>query len=174
MVFEITTNGQSPGKRALGLRVIKAGGYPISFGDSAIRNLVRLVDFLPFCYGVGLLVMLINGNWQRLGDVAAGTVVVKTPRKKNVHLDQGRAPIDVTLENQLYSAWIQPSLVTDVEFDMIKAYLRRRPELSPIRRLELARTIGGPIAEKMGGEDSINFDKFLVEVYSVKTSGKSA
>ena len=45
MVFELTTNGQSPGKRALGLRVIKVHGYPISFSDSAIRNLVRIVDF---------------------------------------------------------------------------------------------------------------------------------
>ena len=53
MVFEVTTNGQSPGKRALGLRVIKDGGYPIGLADSAIRNLVRVVDFLPFFYGAG-------------------------------------------------------------------------------------------------------------------------
>ena len=82
MVFEITTNGQSPGKLALGLRVIKEGGYPISFADSAIRNLVRVVDFLPFCYGAGLFVMLINKDWQRLGDLAAGTLVVKTSRNR--------------------------------------------------------------------------------------------
>ena len=169
MVFEITTNGQSPGKFALGIRVIKEGGYPISFGDSAIRNLVRVVDFLPFFYGTGLLVMLINGNWQRLGDLAAGTLVVKTSRKKNVDLNQSTSPINITLEEHLYSDWIQPLLVTDTEFDTIKEYLHRRPELSAIRRLELARTIGRPIAEKMGGEGAINYDKFLVEVYVLKT-----
>lgn len=169
MVFEITTNGQSPGKYALGLRVIKEGGYPISFGDSAIRNLVRLVDFLPFCYGTGLIVMLINGNWQRLGDLAAGTLVVKTNRKTNVDLNQSINPIDISSDENLYSDWIQPMLVTDSEFDMIREYLRRRPELSPIRRLELARTIGRSIAEKMGGESAINFDKFLLEVYKLKT-----
>ena len=76
MVFEIATNGQSPGKRVLGLRVIKVQGYPISFSDSAIRNIVRIVDMLPFAYGVGLLTMLLNKNWQRLGDLAAGTLVV--------------------------------------------------------------------------------------------------
>ncbi len=170
MVFEITTNGQSPGKLALGLRVIKEGGYPISFGDSAIRNLVRLVDFLPFCYGTGLLVMLINGNWQRLGDLAAGTLVVKTNRKTKVELNQSISPINISSDEHLYSDWIQPLLVTDTEFDTIKEYLRRRPELSPIRRLELARTIGRPIAEKMGGEGAINYDKFLAEVYKLKTS----
>ena len=80
MVLEITTNGQSIGKRALGLRVIKEGGYPIGFSDAAIRNLVRIVDFLPFCYGVGLFSMLINRDWRRLGDLAAGTLVIKTAR----------------------------------------------------------------------------------------------
>ncbi len=163
------TNGQSPGKLALGLRVIKEGGYPISFGDSAIRNLVRLVDFLPFCYGTGLLVMLINGNWQRLGDLAAGTLVVKTNRKTKVELNQSISPINISSDEHLYSDWIQPLLVTDSEFDTIKEYLRR-PELSPIRRLELARTIGRPIAEKMEGEGATNYDKFLVELYTLKTS----
>ena len=81
MIFEIATNGQSPGKRVLGLRVIKAQGYPISFSDSAIRNIVRIVDMLPFAYGVGLLTMLLNKNWQRLGDLAAGTLVVKEDAK---------------------------------------------------------------------------------------------
>ena len=61
----------------LGLRVIKEGGYPIGFADAAIRNLVRVVDFLPFLYGVGLLCMLLNRNWLRLGDLAAGTLVIK-------------------------------------------------------------------------------------------------
>lgn len=170
MVFEITTNGQSPGKLALGLRVIKEGGYPISFGDSAIRNLVRVVDFLPFLYGTGLIVMLINGNWQRLGDLAAGTLVVKTFRKTSVDLSQSNLLNDIGSEEPLYSHWIQHSLVTEPEFDMIKEYLRRRPGLTPIRRLELARSIGTPIAEKMEGEGAINFDKFLIEVYTLKTS----
>ena len=67
MVFEVTTNGQSPGKRALGLRVIKDGGYPIGFADSAIRNLVRLVDFLPFFYGAGLLAMLLKQQLEAIG-----------------------------------------------------------------------------------------------------------
>ena len=174
IIFEITTNGQSPGKFALGLRVIKEGGYPISFADSAIRNLVRIVDFLPFLYGTGLLVMLINGNWQRLGDLAAGTIIVKTSRKELRKTGENLLPdtsqINISTEELLYTDWIQHKLVTEHELEMIREYLHRRPELSAIRRLELARTIGSPIAEKMGGEGAINFDKFLSEVYILKTS----
>ena len=114
--------------------------------------------------------MLINGNWQRLGDLAAGTLVVKTFRKTSVDLSQSKLPNDISYEEPLYSHWIQPLVVTEPEFDMIKEYLRRRPELSSIRRLELARTIGKPIAEKMDGESAINYDKFLIEVYTLKTS----
>lgn len=174
MIFEITTNGQSPGKYALGIRVIKEGGYPISFADAAIRNLVRLVDFLPFLYGTGLLVMLMNGNWQRLGDLAAGTIIVKSDqrdmRKSSESLRPDSSHINLSSTEFLYSDWIQTDLVTDQELDMIREYIHRRPELSPTRRLELARTIGMPIAKKMGGETTISFDKFIVEVHVLMTS----
>jgi uncharacterized RDD family membrane protein YckC len=177
MVFEITTNGQSPGKLALGLRVIKEGGYPISFADSAIRNLVRVVDFLPFCYGAGLFVMLINKNWQRLGDLAAGTLVVKTSRKKDaftgVDSKVSVSPINTSPQEFLYTDWIQPELVTESELGMIREYLSRRPILSDIRRHELARSIGTPIAEKMGSGGDLRYDKFLEEVYTLKTSEPS-
>ena len=174
MVFEITTNGQSPGKIALGLRVIKEGGYPISFADSAIRNLVRVVDFLPFCYGAGLFVMLINKNWQRLGDLAAGTLVVKTPRKSRkltgTNSKVSTPLVNISPEELLYTDWIKLELVTESELGMIREYLSRRPTLSAIRRLELARTIGYPIVEKMGNDPAINYNKFLEEVYTLKTS----
>jgi uncharacterized RDD family membrane protein YckC len=174
MVFEITTNGQSPGKLALGLRVIKEGGYPISFADSAIRNLVRIVDFLPFCYGAGLFVMLINKNWQRIGDLAAGTLVVKTSRSDlkliSESLNTETQPINISPQEYLYADWIQPELVTEYELDIIREYLGRRSSLSAVRSIELAQTIGSPIAGKMGGDDTIRYDKFLEEVYALKTS----
>jgi uncharacterized RDD family membrane protein YckC len=173
MVFEITTNGQSPGKLALGLRVIKEGGYPISFADSAIRNLVRIVDFLPFCYGAGLFVMLINKNWQRIGDLAAGTLVVKTSRSDlkltSESLNTDTQPINISPQEYLYADWIQLELVTEYELDIIREYLGRRSSLSVARRIELAQTIGSPIAGKMEGDGTIRYDKFLEEVYALKT-----
>ena len=174
MVFEVTTNGQSPGKRALGLRVIKDRGYPIGFADSAIRNLVRVVDFLPFFYGAGLITMLLTGNWKRLGDLAAGTLVVKTARpdvKQTGMNSTAAAPvINISPQAFAYAEWIQPELVTENEVRTIREYLARRGTLSKLRRAELARTIANPIIEKMGGSGSISYDKFLEEVYALKTS----
>lgn len=175
MVSEVTTNGQTLGKRALGLRVIKEGGYPISFADTAIRNLVRIVDFLPCFYGVGLLCMVINRNWQRLGDLAAGTLVIKTARTElkltgaGSHADN--ASISIPPRECVYTAWIQPALVTETEMGVIREYLTRRATLPGPRRLELARVIANPIVERMGVTGFIGYDRFLEEIYMLKTSG---
>ena len=171
MVFEVTMNGQSPGKRVLGLRVIKDGGYPISFADSAIRNLVRVVDFLPFFYGAGLVVMLITRDWQRLGDLAAGTLVVKTART-DAYSKAAAPAINISPRGFDYAAWIQPEVVTENELHAIREYLVRRALLPKLRRSELARTLANPMIEKMGGSGSVSYDKFLEEVYALKTSGQ--
>ena len=167
MIFEIATNGQSPGKRALGLRVIKAQGYPISFSDSAIRNIVRIVDMLPFAYGIGILTMLLNRNWQRLGDLAAGTLVVKEGAK--VSPNPAKTPA-IRKSAFIYGAWIQPEQVTDSELVAIREYISRRESLPRSRRLQLARTIGTPIARRMTSSDMIDYDVFIEEVYALKTN----
>jgi uncharacterized RDD family membrane protein YckC len=77
LVFELVWRGQTPGKRGAGTRVIAVGGGPATFLEVAIRNLVRIVDFMPFGYAVGLVTMLLNRQARRLGDFAAGTLVVK-------------------------------------------------------------------------------------------------
>ncbi len=74
--FELVWNGQSLGKRWVGLRVIKSDGMPITLAESLVRNLVRIIDFLPLLYGVGVVVMFIDSQSRRLGDLAAGTLVV--------------------------------------------------------------------------------------------------
>ena len=165
MVFEIAMNGQSPGKRALGLRVIKAQGYPINFSDSAIRNLVRIVDLLPFAYGIGLLTMLLNKNWQRLGDLAAGTLVVKDEGKASPHPVSAPA---IQKSTYAYGDWIQPEQVTNAELIAIREYLSRRASLPRVRRVQLARTIAAPIAQRMAEGAQIDYDVFLEEVYALK------
>src|SRR5262245_39998140 len=74
--FEMLWNGQSPGKRWVGLRVIRRDGTPITLSESFIRNLTRLVDFLPAGYGIGIISMFLDKQSRRLGDLAAGTLVV--------------------------------------------------------------------------------------------------
>lgn len=84
--FEMLWNGQTPGKRLTGLRVLRTNGTPITLTESIIRNLIRIIDFLPAFYGLGVVVMFVNAQSRRLGDLAAGTLVVR---------DQA----DLTLEN---------------------------------------------------------------------------
>jgi uncharacterized RDD family membrane protein YckC len=74
--FEAAWRGQTPGKRAMGLAVLNDDGTPVRWPGALTRNLLRAVDFLPFLYGIGLLAMLSNRDFKRLGDLAAATVVV--------------------------------------------------------------------------------------------------
>lgn len=80
--FEAMWNGQTPGKRAMRLRVLNDDGTPLRWPGALTRNLLRAADFLPLAYGVGLLAMLANRDFKRLGDLAAATVVVYEPEKR--------------------------------------------------------------------------------------------
>ena len=77
LLFELVWNGQTPGKRVAHTRAVRLDGEPAGFAEVAVRNLVRIVDFLPFGYGVGVVTMLLNAQSRRLGDFAAGTLVVR-------------------------------------------------------------------------------------------------
>lgn len=102
--FEVLWNGQTPGKRALGIAVVHDDGTPVRWGPALTRNLLRAVDFLPFFYGFGLATMLANRDFKRLGDLAAGTVVVYAPCKAAARaLPQAPPqppPVPLSLEEQ--------------------------------------------------------------------------
>ncbi|MDH3319208.1 MAG: RDD family protein [Betaproteobacteria bacterium] len=102
--FEVYWDGQTPGKRALGIAVVNDDGTPVRWGPALTRNLLRAVDFLPFLYGFGLLAMLANRDFKRLGDLAAGTVVAYAPKRARARaLPQAPAqapPFALTLEEQ--------------------------------------------------------------------------
>lgn len=80
VLFELLPRGATPGKRALGLRVTMDSGLPITPAASLLRNLLRSADFLPFAYGLGLATLLMRSDFKRLGDIAAGTIVVHVQR----------------------------------------------------------------------------------------------
>jgi uncharacterized RDD family membrane protein YckC len=90
--FEAMWHGQTPGKRAMGLRVLNDDGTPVQWPGALTRNLLRAADFLPLAYGVGLLAMLCNRDFKRLGDLAAATVVVYEPEKRAATRKLAEAP----------------------------------------------------------------------------------
>jgi uncharacterized RDD family membrane protein YckC len=76
VLFELTRSGATPGKRAFGLQVVMDSGLPVTPAAALTRNLLRAADFFPFLYGFGLVTMLLRRDFKRLGDLAAGTLVV--------------------------------------------------------------------------------------------------
>ncbi|MES9871819.1 MAG: RDD family protein [Candidatus Sedimenticola sp. 6PFRAG7] len=125
VVFEIRS-GATPGKRAMGLVVINDNGTPVSPSASLIRNLLRAADFLPLLYGVGLLMMLASRDFQRLGDLAAGTLVVYRDEEE-IRGDMPDSP----------SRPPPPDLNVDEQLYLIK-FAERSEQLTPERRWELA------------------------------------
>jgi uncharacterized RDD family membrane protein YckC len=80
VLFELLPGNATPGKRAFGLRVTMDSGLPVTPAASLLRNLLRTADFLPFAYGLGLAAVLMRRDFKRLGDLAAGTLVVHAQR----------------------------------------------------------------------------------------------
>lgn len=126
VAFEVLADGATPGKRALGLRVVEADGRPVGFAGSMIRNLLRTADFLPFLFGFGLLFMLFHPRFQRLGDLAAGTLVVWAPEAPQAPALPEAPPQAPACKLRLTE---QKALI---------AYAERCPRLSPARQEELA------------------------------------
>lgn len=131
ILFEISWNGQTPGKRRLGLRVLCTDGTPITAIESIIRNLIRLIDFLPFMYGIGVMTMFINSQARRLGDLAAGTLVVYDQAAVTLDslADTTRpAPAPVLLSTA--AADLPVERLREADIEIVEDFLRRRAELS--------------------------------------------
>lgn len=146
--FELAWNGQSPGKRWAGLRVIRADGTPITLTESIVRNLVRLVDFMPGYYGVGVVVMFLDGRARRLGDLAAGTLVVHDrPALTLASVVAGSAPLALPAPATAYTAGWPLDRLTAADRTLAKDFLLRRAQL--INRSALALRLALSIAARL-------------------------
>ncbi|WP_291987527.1 RDD family protein [Luteitalea sp.] len=139
VVFEIWRDGQTPGKRMCHLAVVHADGTPVGTSAAIVRNIVRAVDFLPVGYVVGLITMLCAGSGRRLGDLAAGTVVV--------HTDGARVLTPRTWTDG--AADHLPLPLSAAERRAVVDFATRLPRLSPARAEELART-ATPLVDGVG------------------------
>ncbi|MEH6416260.1 RDD family protein [Pseudomonas sp. CGJS7] len=126
VLFEVLMQGRTPGKWALGLRVVAADGAPVGWMASFTRNLLRVVDALPVGYAVGLTTCLIDPWGRRLGDMVAGTLVVHAARSQPLH-EAAQAP--ALAPNQVLLPHEQAAVV---------AFAERGPRLTAARQAELA------------------------------------
>jgi len=169
VLCESLGNGQSPGKRFAGLRVIDEAGCPATFLAIVLRNLLRAADALPFTYAVGLLVMSGDRRFRRLGDWVAGTmVVVETRARAATALRIDPPPSERELEPLPLDLRLSGS-----DLDAIEAFLRRERTLGVLRGRELAEMIAPIHARRLG----LRYDdpaRLLALLYHRATTGIEA
>jgi uncharacterized RDD family membrane protein YckC len=144
--------GRTPGKMAVGARVVTSAGRPIGWTEAALRNLLRAADLLPTAYLTGVIAMALSSRFQRLGDLVAGTIVVlgeapDAPRRRG-----DRAPLGIGAPPTSAELAALPPVVTlDAdERTAIELFLLRRPSLGVARERELAAILAQPLAAAIG------------------------
>jgi uncharacterized RDD family membrane protein YckC len=159
VVFEIAWRGQTPGKRAAHIRVIQDSGRPVSAMSVLVRNLLRAVDVLPAFYVTGIVAMMLSRHSRRLGDLAAGTLVVHE-RPTTVPASSWRNAPD-----QPVASGPAPRL-TPEEIVLIETYLARRFELDPLVQDRAANQIGDRIFARthLAPAPGQHLDDFLEQI----------
>ena len=145
VLFEVLASGRTPGKRLTGLRVVREGGQPVGAKASMIRNLLRLVDWLPVSYLAGIVAIVATKRNQRIGDIAAGTLVVREVRDQAVVRQP--APSGPA---QAVPAW-DVSTITVEEITAVKSFLERRSGIEREARKRVAWELAARLRPKVGG-----------------------
>jgi uncharacterized RDD family membrane protein YckC len=152
---ELLMRGQTPGKRGMRIRVIRDDGTAVTANEVLIRNIVRIVDFLPASYALGGLVMFFHPMSKRLGDVAAGTIVIKEGR-----LDY-RAQADKNYQLAPAPTQVANAELTPEERRVVSGFLHRRSELLVDARRQFAERLARPLYEKYGGHYGGGAEEYL-------------
>ena len=180
-LFEAFANGRTPGKQVVRIRVIHRSGRAISFVESLARNLVRAVDYLPSFYAVGLIVMFLNRQHQRLGDLAAGTIVVRDRAMESPLWGQTYASLIPAetyqsggdfagLAQPLFAPHLKVSLpvtslcrLSPADLEVLEGFFARRLDMSMETRSALGERIALALRAKSGLEmpEEISTETFL-------------
>lgn len=151
VIFELRWRGQSPGKRTLGLRVMRDGGYAIDGRAALVRNLLRAVDILPTAYLLGMVTVFMGRQGKRVGDYAAGTIVISERRGRAGRLAEARGPRPaghLSLEERA----------------LVEQFLLRRAGLGAQARARLARELATRISQRLGQPSPADAEQFLERV----------
>lgn len=168
MFFEGLRDGQTPGKRRMGIRVVHDGGFPVTMRASAVRNLLRIIDILPPpSWAVGGLSMMLHPQTKRVGDLTAGTVVVRDRTGQPIPEESARAQ----------GAPLGPPRLTDEEFAALELYASRRSTLDGAVRADLSRKVLARV-ERHFPEDvrrwQVSPDAFLATVHDEELARRQA
>jgi uncharacterized RDD family membrane protein YckC len=154
ILFEWLWEGRTPGKRALGIRVVRDGGFPLDFTSSLIRNVIRIVEFAFGFYAVSAVVTLLSPQNRRLGDMAAGTIVVRDHRYERSRALGAR---ELQREDPVVRE------LTPAQRSLVRSYAERRSLLTLKARASLAASIAAGVRPKLPASyEHLNDDELLV------------
>jgi uncharacterized RDD family membrane protein YckC len=159
IAFEVWAAGRTPGKRWNGLRVLMASGQPVTFGPSAVRNLMRVIDIWATAMVVGTVSIVLTPRNQRLGDLAGGTIVVRERRAGAIRLGRTTPAASAPTAPSSGSAGDRPAVPTGIdvtaittsELSAVRDFLSRRDRLSRDARARVAGTLATTLSPKVGG-----------------------
>lgn len=164
LAFETMGRRQSPGKRLLRLRVVKTDGAPVGATGSLVRNLIRLVDFLPSFYLIGIVAVFSTTQNQRLGDLAAGTIIVMEPKAEDMF------PVLSSAFDNVAEGW-DVSAVTDEDVAIMRQFLNRREALKPDARRKLGFEIANAVEAKVSRPpERLTSEETIETVLEIKES----
>lgn len=173
LVLEYFWGGRTIGKRMLGLRVIQDNGHSITLLSSFIRNFLRLVDSLPAAYFVGMLLAFFHPKHKRLGDLAAGTIVVhelttKRKKKKKTSIEKIISTRGLSKENLVLDSWQQKAL-DQKDWQLVKTYCERYESLPLYEKHQLTNQVASIIFPKIdhtvNKHDTVNIENTLFVLY---------
>ncbi len=146
--FEVMHNGQTPGKRVAGTRVIREGGAPVDFRSAFLRSMLAMVDVVPILppYVIGGTVVLINGRRQRLGDMAAGTLVIR--ERADVPLASLSDEIRQLASDTIHFGPEHVSACTPRDRHILRSFFQRYPQMDRGARADLARRLAESMLER--------------------------
>lgn len=171
VLFELFNHGRTPGKTAVGLRVVRSDGNPISPSASLIRNLLRLIDgwtaLTVVLFPIGFVAAFTTRHCQRLGDLAAGTLVIR----ERFATTGGSQLAYLTMPPPPGLNWDVAAITPDEVF-VIRRYLERRGTLPTHSRMHLGATLGQRIRARIPGVDPSLFDEQLLEWALARKEGR--
>lgn len=159
LVFELLNGGRTPGKAAFGLRVATVDGRPLDLAAVTIRTLLRLVDFLPGAYAIGAIAIVTTSRNQRLGDLAANTVVIRDRREAPAITNPGTS--------RIREGW-DTSAVTGDEMAVVRRYLSRRSSLAFDARRKLSAELADRLRPRVVGGRDLDDETFLEQLRAEK------
>jgi uncharacterized RDD family membrane protein YckC len=152
--FEAFWNGQTPGKKALGIRVVRDGGYPLDWAASLVRNLIRVGEMIAGFYAISAVVAVLSPQNKRLGDLAAGTVVVRDSKMESPQ---------ALLRDMAAPVYAATAYVSGEERALIRRFLERRGDLVAERRIALAHRLAERVRPRVPPELRTLADEDLLE-----------